>query len=172
MEPQVIRESRVKMGGYLAIALAFVALFLWMALGSTSQRDVLTGWIGIALFGTGGGLFGWMLVRPQVLRLDAQGFVLDGGLVRKPKRIAWADIDRFFVYRAPRGGKLIGYNYLPGRAPPSRLVGLNRAFGAEGGLPRNWTLSPEALVTLLNDYRARSSAAGALASEPQPQLVT
>ena len=172
MEPQVIRESRVKMGGYLVISLAFVALFVWMATGSGSQRDVLTGWIGIALFGAGALLFGWLLVRPQVLRLDVQGFVLDGGLVRTPKRVAWADIERFFVYRAPRGGKLIGYNYLPGRAPPGPLRGIARAFGADGGLPRNWTLSPEALVALLNDCRAKCAPLGASAPEPQPQIVS
>lgn len=172
MEPQVIRESRVKMGGYLAISLAFVALFVWMALGSTSERDVLTGWIGVALFGVGALLFGWLLVRPQVLRLDAQGFVLEGGLVRTPKRIAWADIDRFFVVNAPRGGELILFSYLPGRAPPSRLGRLIHPYGADGGLPKNWTLSPKALVALLNDYRAKCAPAGTPAAEPQQQLVS
>jgi hypothetical protein len=92
--------------------------------------------------------------------------------VRTPKRVAWADIERFFVYRAPRGGKLIGYNYLPGRAPPSPLRGIARAFGADGGLPRNWTLSPEALVALLNDCRAKCAPLGASAPEPQPQIVS
>ena len=40
MEPQVIRESRVKMGGYLAASLAVVALWLWMALGGVVQGPV------------------------------------------------------------------------------------------------------------------------------------
>jgi hypothetical protein len=173
MEPQVIRESRVKVGGYLALSVGFVAVGLWMALQPVHPRDAFWGWVAVVFFGLTLPTFAWQLVSPMRLTLDATGFVLSGGLRRAPKRFGWHDIDRFFVARGPRGVKMIRFNYLQGRAPPGRMTKVARTLGgADAGLPPGWTLSPEKVVDILNDYRSRYGTAGATPGAEQPQIVS
>jgi hypothetical protein len=171
VEPRTIRESRLKVSGFLAGAIGLMAIGIWMVKWPDHASDVVWGWVDLVLCGAGALVFAWLLVKPQVLRLDEQGFTLDGGLLRRPRQVAWADVDRFFIYRGPRGVKIVGYNYRPGRAPQSALRKIASVLGAEsdGDLPRNWTISPEALVALLNDYHAECAAA---AQPPQPQIVS
>jgi hypothetical protein len=99
-----------------------------------------------------------MLVRPQILKLDAEGFTLGGGLTRKPYRVFWRDIEPFFVFRLPRGGAMAGFNYVAGRRPQTALSTMSHNLGADGALPKAWALSTEALVAKLNDYRERALA--------------
>lgn len=158
MPPRTISQSPAKTLVYLLGSAVFAAGAAAMLAHPRTPRDTLIGWVGLIFFGLGVAVFAWTLIRPQVLRLDADGFTLDGGFVRAPRRVLWRDIDRFFVRHGPRGVKLVGYNYRPGRAPPSRLAGVARQLGADGGLPKAWPLSPEALVDLLNDYRTANAA--------------
>lgn len=167
---RTIVESRLKAGGYLAGCVGFVAAGFWMALSPDRPGDVVWGWACVAFFSLGVPTFAWLLVRPMRLTLDASGFVLAGGFRRLPKRFGWSDIDRFFVYRGPRGEKMIRFSYAPGYAPPGRVTWLARAIaGGEAGLPSGWTLSPEQLVDVLNDYRSRY---GSAAVPAQPQIVS
>ena len=173
MEPRIIRESRAKIGAGLAISAFFVSGGLWMALRPVHPSDIFWGWFNILFFGLCVAIFAWLLVRPRILRLTTDSLVLEGGLRRTPMRLAWADIDRFFVDRGPRGLKMIRFNYRPGRAPPGRMTKIAQAFGADGGLPTGWTLSPEGLVALLNEYCGRPTATPAATSaQPQPQIVS
>jgi len=71
-----------------------------------------------------------------------------------PKTTRWSEIEEFFVYRLPKGGKMIGFNYRPGASPHSTLSKINRRFGAEGALLNLWPGSPEAMAEELNEYRA------------------
>jgi hypothetical protein len=68
---------------------------------------------------------------------------LAGGFVRSPKRICWRDIDEFFVYRLPKGGKMIGLNHRPGARKAARKL----PFGPDGALPKCWPGSPDSTAT-------------------------
>ncbi len=94
------------------------------------------GWFILLFFGLSIPVFGWTLIRPQRLTLDEQGFVLSGGMVRSPRQVRWSDVRGFFVYRLPRGGKMIDYNYAEGARPASLLSGVNHHLGADAALPK------------------------------------
>ena len=153
MWPQTITTSRIKTVLYLLVSVVLATIGFSMARDPHSARDVWGGWLCTVLFGLGCLVFVCALIRPQTLSFDADGFTLDGGLAPRPMRVLWRDIDRFFVYRGPRGVKLIGYNYRPGGAPSGKLTGLARSIGAEGGLPGGWPMSPEELVEHLEACR-------------------
>jgi hypothetical protein len=57
--------------------------------------------------------FIWLAIRPQRLLLDDDGFTVAGGFVRSPKKVLWRNVEKFFVYRLPKGGKLVAYTLLP-----------------------------------------------------------
>jgi hypothetical protein len=157
MEPLTITGSRLKTALYLALSIAFVAGGVWVVGHPSQAKDLIYGWLSIALFGLGALVFIWLLARPQVLRLDSEGFSLRGGVTRAPQFTRWRDVQTFFVFRLPRGGTMIGFNYTEGRQP-SKLSALARLAGAEGALPKGWPKSPEAMVVILNDYRERALA--------------
>ncbi len=155
METKEILGSRWKIGLYLAISLAFVAGGLW-----ASPASGVNAWkmdFAVGFFGLGSLVFVWLLIRPQRLHLDPQGFTLSGGLVRTPHKVLWAEVDRFFVYRLPRGGKMVGYNFKPGVRKPSALRSITRGLGAEAALPKGWPQSPEQLAEELESCRRRAA---------------
>jgi hypothetical protein len=156
MEPLTITGSRISAAVYLAIALAFVALGVWVVSHPSQIKDLLFGWLDIILFGLGVAVFAWLLVRPQVLYLNSEGFSLRGGVVRAPQLTRWGDVQSFYAFRLPRGGMMIGFNYAEGRRP--KLAVLARLAGAEGALPKGWPKSPDAMAAILNDYRERALA--------------
>jgi hypothetical protein len=153
----IITSSRGKTLAYLAVSLIFVAMGAFM-LGDPSQATMA--WLCIVFFGLGVVAFIWLLIRPQTLTLDAEGFTLGGGMVRSPKTIPWRDVQGFFVYKLPKGGKMIGYNFAPGARKDTTIARLARGFGADGALPRAWPQSPEKMAETLNAYRARALAGG------------
>jgi hypothetical protein len=155
LEIQTITGSRSKAAGYLVVSLGFSAIGFWMTMSPDKPADIWKGWFCAGFFGLCAVVFSWRLLFPGILTLDTRGLFLRSGFRRDPPLIPWRDVDRFFIYRADRGVKLIGFNYKPGRAPPSRLRGLVRAFGADAGLPKGWPMSPDDLVELLNEHRAR-----------------
>ncbi|CDX21832.1 hypothetical protein MPLA_120025 [Mesorhizobium sp. ORS 3359] len=160
VEPKIIRGSRGK-----AVLLLVGSLTLFWG-GATIVPDseferVLTK-LGLVLFGLCVPLFGWLIVRPQSLRLNSCGFTLYGGLVRSQKQILWADIDGFFVYRLPRGNQAVAYNFRPGVKTASPLTWISKKLGANALLPGVWPLSAEQMVETLNIYRLQ-----ALSREPE-----
>jgi hypothetical protein len=142
---------------YLVASLGFVAIGIWLP---SKPGDELLNLLASAFFGLCALVFAWMLVRPNRLLLDNEGFTQLGGFVRNPKKVLWAEIEEFFVYRLPRGGKMIGFNYRPGARPTSRLTKLNRWAGADGALQRGWPGSPESMVQKLNDLRLQATRGG------------
>ena len=155
LETRKIVASRLKITGALLGSLAFVASdALLPSQGRDSDQWRL--WGG-AFFGICAVLFCWLLIRPQRLNVDPEGFTVSGGLVRSPKKIMWRSIEPFFVYRLPRGGKMIGFNFKPeARADRTLLMKLNGRLGAEGSLPKLWPGSPDQLVEELNAYRKQA----------------
>lgn len=158
-----ISVSRWKIALYLAISLGFVAIALLMV--QHPDEEVWKAQLGLGFFGLCSLIFAWLLIRPQRLVLDSQGFTLEGGLVRNPKKVYWRDIDEFLVYRLPRAGKMIGYNYKPGVRQDSALARITRKFGADAALPKGWPMSPEKMVAELNTWRLQ--AAGVAGARPQ-----
>ncbi|QEL23530.1 hypothetical protein FQV39_13775 [Bosea sp. F3-2] len=120
------------------------------------MATVAWGWACVAFFGLGVVVFLWLLIRPQVLILDAGGFTVDGGLVRTPRYVAWRDVQGFCVFSAGRGGKMVGYNFEPHAKQKSLLTRINRSLGADAGLPQGWQISAEQLAAVLNDYRLQA----------------
>jgi len=109
-------------------------------------------WLVVGFFGLCALVFGWLQIRPQVLLLEPDGFTVMGGLVRNPRKVPWSDVDHFFVFRLPRGGSIVGYNYKAGRKLDSRLGRISSAMGADAGLPKGWPMSPEKLVETMNHF--------------------
>ena len=158
METKEITSSRGKTFLYLLAALAFVAIAILHL--RTSREDLFVTWLGLIFFGLGVPAFGWLLIRPQRLVLDAQGFTVSGGMIRTPWTIRWQDVSEFLVIRLPRGGKMVGFNYVPGARKTTALGRIARMSGADGGLPKSWPGSVEDMVDLLNDYRIRATGGG------------
>src|SRR5258708_6585975 len=113
VEPLIIRASRGKTLLMLLASLVFVLGSAFMIYVSKDDDTVVL-WCCMAFFGLGALVFFWLLIRPQMLVLDGQGFLLGGGLVRSPKLVRWKDIEGFHVYSLPRAGEMIGYNFAPG----------------------------------------------------------
>lgn len=148
--PRTIEASRLKMSLYLAGSLVFFVIAVWMV---TQPSTDWKGWLALGFVTLCVASFTWMLVRPQVLELDAKGFTLSGGFVRSPKTVLWRDVEKFVVYRLPRGGKMIGYMLEPAARKDTALSRMARGFGADGALPKGWPGSPEKMVEDLNAYR-------------------
>src|SRR5438270_646838 len=155
LETKEIVQSRVKTTIALLGSSAFVAIAALLPRQAGESND-WRWWCG-ALFGLGVLVFSWLLIRPQRLTLDQEGFSVSGGLARSPKKIPWRNIEPFFLYQLPRGGKMIAFNFKPGaEVHRTLLMKLNAKLGADGSLPRLWPGSPHNLVDELNAYRERA----------------
>jgi len=131
--PRTIEVSRLKISLYLVMALVFVVGGAAMTQDPSAS---VMGWLCVLFFGLGGAVFIMLLIRPQALDLDADGFTLRGGFVRSPKKVLWRDVEGFFVYRLPKGGKMIGYNLRPAARKDTVLQKLSSSLGADGGHPQ------------------------------------
>lgn len=145
--------SRWKAALYLALSLGFTAGGALML--NDPKESKAAAMLCLVLFGLGSLVFLMMLIRPQRILLNSEGFELSGGLVRSPKLVRWRDVEPFFVYRLPRAGKMIGYNFRPGVKPDTRLRAIARSLGADAALPKGWPMSPDAMVEHLNTFRAQ-----------------
>ena len=102
-----------------------------------------------------------LLLRPQRLTLDQEGFCLSGGLMpsSRVKKILLRDIESIFPLQTGRGNKMIGLNFKPGASEHTRLARFSRAkFGADGALPGLWPGGTERMIQLLTDYQERALA--------------
>ena len=159
MPKREIKSSRLKFLGYLAGSLTFVGLIVWMFNEGVDDTRRTWFWFGLLFFGLCSIVFLGMIIRPMSLLLDGEGFTLSGGLIRSPKKVRWKDIGEFYVYRVPRSGTMVGYNFRPGARPESVMLELNRKLGAEAALPSGWPMSAEQMVDELNAFRAQALSA-------------
>jgi len=83
------------------------------------------------------------------LVLDETGFTLDGGRVRVPRKIAWRDVQGFYVRKQHRA-QIIGYR-LEAKAGTGKPQ-----MPTERILPNVWPLSIEDMVDLLDIYRVEA----------------
>ena len=150
MEPKVIESSRLKSIGVLVVSLVFVAAGVGMIQNRSTQP--VGAWFCTAFFGLCSLVFALQTLRPSSIYLDSTGFSVTDSFGRS-RRTQWSDITPFFLLAMPGSGPLIAYNFEPGRAPASPLLGINRKIGAEGALQGLWSLSQTEMVTLLYAYR-------------------
>ncbi|PVM92208.1 hypothetical protein DDF62_03395 [Caulobacter radicis] len=154
LRPRTIKASRFKALLQLAITLVFVAVAALVVWVDPVGLIGLVGWLMLLFFGLAAALPILLLVRRRSLELDADGFTLRGGSIRFPRKVLWRDIEPLFVYRLPeRGGKMIGYRFLPAAR---KELGLERAadgLEVDEAMLDEWTRSPEKMVEDLNAYR-------------------
>jgi hypothetical protein len=147
----------------LGCAMTGASIFILLLFSASNRPEaawgVMFGWFAVAFFGLGVCLSLALLARPQTLLLDSAGFTLAGGLIRRPLKTAWRDVERFFVYRQGFASPShIGINFAASRAPNHWLLKYSRAVGLEGALPDGWALPTREMVARLNAYRERALA--------------
>jgi hypothetical protein len=153
--PQVIKASAGKTILLLVLSVGFVLIGGSEIISEGASVD-FRAWLGVMFFGLGAIVFSVLLFRPMIIALDLDGFTVSGGLIRNAKLTPWRDVEGFFVYKLPRGGKLVGYNYTAGASSRSKMASINKLLGAEAALPKGFVLSPEKLAETMNDYRERA----------------
>jgi hypothetical protein len=166
---QVYRSSSSRLWVMLFGSLGFVAVAIFNA---TRGGNLTVAVLGAGFFGLNAVIFGALLLRPQTLVIDRDGFELGGGLLRAPHRTAWRDVRGFRVWRSGRwfGPKLVAYDYRAGWEPApeapraAKLLKFNRDRGwPDAALPGMRTLSASALSEKLND--SKRAAAGETSEE-------
>jgi hypothetical protein len=150
MEIVQIVESRTKVLLLLLGSLVFVALYLFLP-DPNHQLPVWGGWF----FGVGAAVFVLLVFRPRKLTLDSEGFMVSGGLTRRPSKIAWRDVTGFAPIYA--GTKMVGFRYAAETKRRPRGTWLSRRLsGADGAISGAWPCSTTDLAEQLNHYRERA----------------
>jgi len=153
--PIVIRSSQTTSLWMLLISIAFVASGVLIVRDPT-QNPVM-GYLGIAFFGAGIPLFGYRLIRPDVLTVSPDGIIWRT-LFRTFSR-RWDDVQDFRPY-APTGrtiSKHLGFDFTDSyRLHSKRLRRTAKSLtGVEGSLGGGWELSAADLADLLNNAGTR-----------------
>jgi len=164
---ETYRSSPSRVWLLLIGSLGFVAAGVFVAMRGGAGAAV-GGTLGACFFGLNAIVFGMLVIRPQTLVLDCDGFELGGGLLRAPHRTSWREVLRFRVWRTGRWGgpKIVAYDYITGWEPPpenprvAKLLKFNRDRGwPDAALPAMWSLSATALCEKLNDCKRRATVA-------------
>ena len=141
------------------------ALMLLLSLGFVAVAFLMPGPPDRKLFGCGvffsccAAVFVALLVRPQKLVLDDKGLTLSGGLRRSPTKLAWRDVNRFFIVSSRPGASMIGFNYKADALnKPRGAAFAQRIAGADGAISGVWPGSKMTLVNQLNEYCERAQA--------------
>ena len=152
IEPRTIKGSIGKTVLFLILSLGFV-LIGGSEIASKGTSADIRAWLAVIFFGLCAIVFAVLLFRPLMIALDADGFTVTGGLIRNPKATAWRDVQGFFVHKLPRGGKMVGYNYVPGSPARPKMANFSGLLGAEAAIPKGFPGSAEKLSETLNAYR-------------------
>jgi hypothetical protein len=151
METEIV-SSRRKTVLLLLLSLGFVAISVFLP----CPPDPILFWGGI-FFSICALVFVGLLIRPQKLVIDQNGFTLAGGLVWSPKKIEWRDVDKFFVVSVRRGVSMIGFNYADTYVERPRGTAFSqRIAGCDGSIPGVWSGPKTAVVDRLNGYRQQA----------------
>ena len=160
----VVHTSKAKWSAFLVLALAFIALGLWLAL---SGNSVLVGWLNVAFFGSCATMFVRQLIdrRPRIVVDDAG--VTDNTL--RVGCIEWGDI-RGTELRYVQGNAFLSLDlrdpakYVSRLSPTmQRLTKTNKALGFTelsvnlAGIKAN----PEEVAKSISDEVTRRSFNGA-----------
>ena len=100
---KIYRSSPLRVWLLLIVSLGFVVAAILVALQGGLGAAV-GGTLGACFFGLNAIIFGTLILRPQTVVLDRDGFELGGGLMRAPHRTCWREARGFRVGRAGRWG--------------------------------------------------------------------
>ena len=158
MPPIEITQSRLKSLGQIAGAAVFAALGVFNLTGGSGRAGgpIVGGLILAAALPTAAWAAAAMF-RPRILRIDEAGFSLSGGIGVEPVSRTWDETGPFEV--VPRGRNTDGIAYTPilGHDPTDARPFDARSRGRERDFPAGWSQSPQAVVDLLNSYRAHAN---------------
>lgn len=159
MRTRVILGSRWKSG---LLCLAFLPSL--MLLDAELRRDQVIWWA--AGFFALCGLIGLVqLLRPARLTLTAEGFTYAG--LGKAWSVQWRSIETLMLWRNPtvRGNQtLVGWIARPEARQNGVVAGVSRMLGVDGALPGLWSVSPEALLEVMQGYHAAATGAEPLSN--------
>jgi hypothetical protein len=144
-----ITASRTKTALLLFVSLAFTSIGIFLP----DRGDDSMTWVAI-FFGLCSIVFAVMLARPRRLTLDASGFALSGGLGRSTPKMAWQDVQEFFVVSLRPGTSFIGFRFSPEFAEKHPMTKVARNLtGADGLIQGPWPGSNAKMAERLNAYR-------------------
>jgi hypothetical protein len=152
----VLHPSPVRWLGLLVASVAFVAAGIWIVSRGDAPR--WAGWTSIFFFGLGVpvSLFQFLPGACE-LRIDREGFTIRQ--MYRSHRVLWSELTEIGV-GGPRG-KMVVFNYAPGKTKGRRLRSMARALsGSEGGLPDTYGMRAEELAWLLEDRRRAGAEGG------------
>lgn len=144
------------MGSDATVVLGNKKKAVWMLIASTIfvagsvaiiRIDVQEGWGAVVFFGLCL-LVSLYMLTPNAIRLTIDKNGIEMKTLRKPMRLAWNDVERFYVVEIRTGLatiKFIGIKYSP---TLSRM---------DGALPNHFSKPAEELCQLLNDAKRRWS---------------
>ena len=145
----ILRPSKIRMGLFLAICLAFTVGGGWMIYG-----DREGGWFVAIVFGLGSLVFAAQLLPDSsYLLLGPDGFTVR--TLYRSQKYRWAQVERFGVTRIG-GNKTVAFDfsreYRKYHVARQVAAGIS---GYEGTLPDTYGMKPERLAELLNEWKAR-----------------
>lgn len=144
------------------MCLAFLPLLLLLV--PEARADPLVWWS--TSFFAGCGLVGLIqLIWPARLTLAADGLAY--AALGRGWSVQWRSIDTLILWRnpAPRASQtLVGWVLRPEARKAGVIAGMSRMLGVDGALPGLWSMSPQALLEIMQDYHA-----AAVGSDPAPR---
>jgi hypothetical protein len=151
--PIVIRSWRGNSALMLLIAAGFVAIGAFMI--RDPKQSAMISWLIMIFFGAGIPLFGWRLIRPDVLTLSPNGMTWRSALRTVEWR--WDDVRNFRPYSpAPKTiSKHVGFDFTDSARGAQLRHAAKAMTGVEGSIGGGWELGAAELAELLNQARAR-----------------
>jgi hypothetical protein len=143
-ETLIFEGNRKKAFLLLLISAGFACAGLFL-----NPEGEMLGWFAAAFFGLCFLVFVYMLI-PGTIRLKVDRSGIEMKTMFKPMKLAWADVDGFYVGRVP-GSKMIGINFSKsyGKLRAGRKFSASLT-GMEGALPDHFNKSAEELCEILN----------------------
>jgi hypothetical protein len=152
---RVLVGSRRKAAGYLAAALALLALDVLLIRSGHSARVHVRGWLILPLLALGVFALAISVVRPGRVRLTPQNLSVISSL-GTTRVIAWRDIESFSLW-GRRRGTMVTYRFLLERRPTDLMTRINSRTGVDGSLPSSLLeITPDQLLSLVNAYWSRA----------------
>jgi len=153
--PIVIRSSRGNSALMLLISAAFVATGV-LILKDPKESPTIA-WLVMIFFGLGIPIFGWRLLRPDMLTLTPDG--ISWRTMFRSAQWTWDDLQNFRAYKPTSKtiSKHLEFDFTDSyhaRRGGSRGV-VKAITGVEGSLGTGWELSAADLAELLTKARAR-----------------
>jgi|GEM_PF-3930750 len=152
MRTRVILGARWKSG---LMCLGFAPSLMLLSPELRVEQPV---WWAAGFFALGGVIGLYQLIRPPRLTLYADGFEYSGR--GRPWSVTWRSIETLILWEnpAPRTSQtLIGWISRPEDRKAGALAHMSRALGVDGALPGLWSLSPPALLEVMQTYHAAAT---------------